>query len=308
MTVTNCLDRVAIVTGGARGIGRAIAGALLARGAKVVIADSGVAISGAVGDAALADATAAELGANAAGFSENMSADGAAARAVALAVERFGAIDIVINNAAILKDAFIFKGNVAVYEEVLRNNLVGAYALLAAATPHMREQAKQARAPGSVVNLVSTAGIYGNFGQSAYASAKGGLIALSRIVAMDLAKSGINSNAIAPFAATRVTESIIPANDAQASYKERALRVPASHVAEFAAHLCTPEAKKVTGQLFAVRGREVMLLSQPRTIAKLVTGNTQDAAEFQAALDAQCQGKYTDLSTDLEAFNTEPIL
>ena len=305
-------NRVAIVTGGARGIGLAICETLLARGARVVVADNGVEIGGAAGDANVADAAVATLNekydGRALAFSESIAADGAAARAVALAVAQFGALDIVVNNAAILKDAFIFKGNPAVYEEVLRNNLIGAYALLAAAAPHLREQAKAGREAGSVVNLVSTAGIYGNFGQSAYASAKGGLIALTRIVAMDLAKSGVNANAIAPFAATRVTDSIIPANDAQASYKARALRVPAKFVADWVAHLCSKPAKGITGQLFGVRGREIMLFSQPRPVAKLIAADNLSAADLQAQVEAQLTPKFADLVTDLEAFNTEPVL
>src|SRR6185295_3702783 len=136
--------------------------------------------------------------------------------AVVLAQERFGAVDIVVNNAAIIRDGFIFKSDPAAWDAVLRTNLTGAQRLLAAATPLMRDQIKSGRSPGSIVNVVSTAGIYGNFGQSAYAAAKAGLIGLTRVVAHDLARSGIRCNAVAPFAATRVTESIKPANDAQA--------------------------------------------------------------------------------------------
>jgi NAD(P)-dependent dehydrogenase (short-subunit alcohol dehydrogenase family) len=301
--------RVAIVTGGARGIGEAITREFVARGASVVVADNGVAINGASPDTSIAQTLAASLGAQAVAFSEDISAPGAAARAVALAVERFGAVDIIVNNAAILKDSFIFKGNVEAYEEVLRNNLTGAYALLAAATPRMREQPKSGRAPGAVVNIASSAGIYGNFGQSAYASAKGGLIALSRIVAMDLQRAGITSNALAPFAATRVTDSIVPANDAQAAYKARALTVPARRVAQFVAQLAGPAGGGITGQLFGVRGREIMLFSQPRPIARVaMEGDNPLADALKMSMERAFSGHYTDLVTDLEAFNTDPVL
>ena len=304
--------RVAIVSGGARGIGLAICEELIARGACVVVADNGVAINGEAPDASVAEAAAQKLGGNAAAFTVGISEPEAGAMAVKLAQEKFGGVDIVVNNAAILKDAFIFKGNNEVYREVLRNNLGGAYQLTAAACAAMREQQKAGRMfdglAGAVINIVSSAGIYGNFGQSAYASSKGGLLALTRIVAMDMARTGVTANAIAPFAATRVTDSIIPANDAQAIYKERALKVPAIHVARFAAYLATPAAKGVSGQLFGVRGREVMLFSQPRPVATLV----EPAGGWGDALGAKVQSefahKFTDLKTDLESFNTDPII
>jgi hypothetical protein len=111
---------------------------------------------------------------------------------------------------------------------------------------------------------VSTAAFYGNFGQSAYAAAKAGMYALTRVAAHDMGRSGVTCNAVIPFAATRVTESIKPANEQQAAYKERAMQVPAVYVARFVSFLSTPEAKTISGQLFGVRGREVMLFSQPR--------------------------------------------
>jgi len=304
--------RVAIVTGGARGIGLAICEELIARGASVVVADNGAQINGDAPDADVARAAAQKLGAQAAAFTQDIGAPGAGAAAVRLAQEKFGAVDIVVNNAAILKDAFIFKGNAEVYQQVLQSNLVGAYALTSAACAAIREQQKAGRVfdgmAGSVINIVSSAGIYGNFGQSAYASSKGGLMSLTRIIAMDMARTGVTANAIAPFAATRVTDSIIPANEAQASYKERALKVPALHVARFAAWLASPAAKGVTGQVFGVRGREVMLFSQPRPVATIV----EPAEGWGAGLAAQVQvtfaPQFTDLKTDLESFNTDPIV
>src|SRR5690606_852983 len=153
------------------------------------------------------------LGDRAAAFVEDISAPGAAEQAVKLAVARVGAIDIVVNNAAILRGAFIFQAERGNWERVITNNLTGAFAVLAAATPAMREQQKAGRAPGRIVNIVSSAGLFGNFGQSAYASAKAGLVGLTRVVAMDMARSKVACNAIAPFAATRVTETIQPANE-----------------------------------------------------------------------------------------------
>ncbi|HUN47999.1 MAG TPA: SDR family NAD(P)-dependent oxidoreductase [Stellaceae bacterium] len=299
--------RVALVTGGARGVGRAIVEALHQGGASVVIADNGTAIDGNGADPKLAESVAASLGKKAAAFGESVASPSAAAAAVDLAVKRFGGLDIVVNGAAILRDFFIFKGDAENWDAVLRTNLSAAYHVLAAATPVLREAAKAERggAPyswGRIVNIVSTAGLYGNYGQSAYASAKAGLVGLTRVAAFDMSRSRVTCNAVAPFAATRVTESIKPANEGQATYKERALKVPAKAVGEFVAWLAGPQAQDTTGQLFGVRGREIFLFSQPRPVAHVI--DTGD--DLGAAIAAGLKPKYTPLETDLEAFSGEP--
>ncbi len=307
--MTLLANRVALVTGGARGIGLAIARTLHAHGAAVLIADNGASISGDGPDPAVAESAAAALGERAAAFTTDLSAPGAAEAAVQATVERFGAIDIVVNNAAILRDGFIFKTRREDWEQVLRVNLHTPFAVLAAATPLMREQGKAGRAPGRIVNVVSSAGLIGNFAQGAYASAKAGLVGLTRVVAMDLARSGITCNAVAPFASTRVTESIQPANEAQTEYKQRALRVPTDYVGRLVATLVS-DANRFTGQIFGVRGREVFLFSQPRPVARAVTApmTEGDPAALQAVLETAFAAELTSLATDLELFNTEPVL
>ncbi|HYN27344.1 MAG TPA: SDR family NAD(P)-dependent oxidoreductase, partial [Burkholderiales bacterium] len=160
-----------------------------------------------------------------------------------------------------------------------------------------------------IVNIVSSAGLFGNFGQSAYASAKAGMVGLTRVVAMDMARSKVACNAIAPFAATRVTATIQPANEAQAAYKERALRIPAHYVARLAALLCS-NAHDITGQLFGVRGRELFLFSQPRPVARTLMnpGFSWDLEGLAKTMQSEFAGKLTDLGTDLEFFNTEPLV
>jgi len=301
--------RVAIVTGGARGIGLAIVEELHRLGAALLIADSGVSISGGEPYSSIAESVAAKLGNNAAAFTQDMAAAGAADQAVKLAVEKFGALDIVVNNAAILRDAFIFKASRENWEQVIANNLTAPFTLLVAATPLMREQQKNGRAPGRIVNIVSSAGLFGNFGQSAYASAKAGLVGLTRVVAMDMARSKVACNAIAPFAATRVTATIQPANEAQAAYKERALRIPAHYVARLTALLCS-NAHDITGQLFGVRGRELFLFAQPRPVARtqMNPGTSWNLEGLAKAMQSEFAGKLIDLGTDLEFFNTEPLV
>jgi NAD(P)-dependent dehydrogenase (short-subunit alcohol dehydrogenase family) len=300
-------NRVAIVTGGARGIGLAIAEDLSRHGASVVIVDSGVSISGQAEEPALAEEIAQDKK-NWAAVCGDVGESSVARAAVETAQKRFGAVDIVVNNAAIIRDAFIFKSDDAAWDAVIRTNLTGAQRLLAAATPAMREQAKNGRAPGSIVNIVSTAGIYGNFGQGAYGAAKAGLIGLTRVVAHDLARSGIRCNAVTPFAATRVTESIKPANDAQAAYKQKALQVPALYVARLVSFLASDAAAKISGQLFGARGRELLLFSQSRPVQRLLQpqGGHQ-LADLERAMK-ELQPHFTDLVTDLEAFSGDPIL
>lgn len=299
--------RVAIVTGGARGIGLAIVEDLLAQGAAVVAVDAGVSISGEPVEPKLAEEVLRHK-ANAAAISGDIADRQIAIEAVELAQERFGGVDLIVNNAAIIRDGFIFKSSPEAWDAVIRTNLTGAYRLLAAATPVMRDAAKAGRAPGAIVNIVSSAGIYGNFGQGAYAAAKAGLLGLTRVVAHDLARSGITCNAIAPFAATRVTESIQPANEAQAAYKKKALQVPALYVARLVAFLATPAASHISGQLFGVRGREVMIFNQPRPASKLLQPQGgYDLLGFAQGMKA-LEPYFADLVTDLEAFSADPVL
>lgn len=290
--------KVAIVTGGARGIGLAIAEDLVAQGASVVIVDSGVSISGEAEQPRIAEELASRLERTAALCGDIAEL---AQSAVELAQKRFGGVDIVVNNAAIIRDAFIFKSDAESWDAVIRTNLTGAQRLLAAATPVMRDAVKAGRAPGAIVNIVSTAGLYGNFGQAAYAAAKAGLVGLTRVVAHDLARTRIRCNALAPFAATRVTESIKPANEAQTAYKAKALKVPASYVARLVSFLASDRASHVTGQLFGVRGREVFVFSQPRPVQRVL--------QTDGILDLKALEPYfSELVTDLEAFSGDPIL
>jgi NAD(P)-dependent dehydrogenase (short-subunit alcohol dehydrogenase family) len=302
--------RAAIVTGAGRGIGRAIAEGLAAQGASVIVADVGASIGGEGVDPQPAREVAEKIGKKAIAFGESVASPGVAKQLVEMAVKNFGGIDIVVNNAAILRDAFVFRMTPGDWDAVIHNNLSAPFYLINAAAAVMREQGKSGRGGatydwGRIVNIVSSAGLYGNLGQSAYASAKAGLFGLTRVAAMDLQRAAITVNAVAPFARTRVTDIIQPANDAQKTYKERALKIGAHHVANLVTALCTPAAKGITGQLLGVRGREVFLFGQPRPVGKLDVEKPEALAQD---LTAKLGAKFTDMTTDLEAFNTEPLV
>jgi NAD(P)-dependent dehydrogenase (short-subunit alcohol dehydrogenase family) len=300
-------ERVAIVTGGARGIGLAIVEDLLAHGARVVVVDSGVSVDGAPLEPRLAEEVVRNK-ANAAAICGDVADPAICREAVELAVERFGALDVVVNNAAIVRAGFIFTAGAAVWDAVLGANLSGAYYLLAAATPVMRDAVRRGRAPGAIVNVVSSAGLYGRPGHAAYSAAKAGLLGLTRAVAHDLASVQIACNAVAPFAATRATADMQPADEAQAAYKRSTLELPALYVARLVSLLASPAGNAITGQLFGVRGREVFVFNQPRPASKVL----QPRGGYD--LDAFAQGIkalepfFADLSTDLDAFAADPVV
>jgi NAD(P)-dependent dehydrogenase (short-subunit alcohol dehydrogenase family) len=305
--------RVAIVTGAARGVGAAIVRDLIAHGAHVVAADNGASIDGRTENPALIAAFAQDCGDAVTPMAQSITAPGFADAAVALARERFGGLDIIVNNAAILRDAFLFKGNRADFEAVIATDLTAAYDLLRAATPVLRENAKQARggAPygwGRIITIGSTAALYGNYGQGAYASAKAGLFGLMRIAALDMARSGVTSNMIAPFAASRVTETIVPATPAQAIYKADALSIPPAPIGRFASFLCSDRAQHITGQVFGVRGRETFVFSQPRPLARATTPPDPSLDDLAALVEGEFAPHFTALETDLDAFSTTPVL
>ena len=223
---------------------------------------------------------------------------------VELFVKAHGRLDAMVCNAGIAAGLLLVRHRDDEWTRIIDTNLTGTFHCMQAAAARMIETGG-----GSLIVIGSYAGAHGTTGQAAYASAKAGLVALTRVVAMDMARSKVACNAIAPFAATRVTESIQPDNEAQAAYKARALRIPAHYVARVAAFLAS-NAHEVSGQLFGVRGRELMLFSQPRPVARLTMepGTAWDPDGLGKSVSGASSGAMTDLATDLEFFNSEPQL
>lgn len=306
-------NRVAIVTGGARGIGLALAQIMVMQGAKVVIADNGCALDGSPEDSVVTDAAVArcnQIAPNStSAFTDNLAAKGVALGLVNHARKTFGAVDIVVNNASILRADSILQGDRDRFEFVIANNLTSAYDVLAAACPLMREQRQIGRLPGSIVNVISTTGIYGGYHQAAEAAAKAGLLGLTRSVALELKQFGITCNAVAPFAGTRAIQGISAGQLDHAEFNERHAQVPASHAANLITWLCSSQAASVSGQLFGVRGREVMLFNQARPTRTVFTGaGVLDADALGHSILEQFSPEFAQLCSDVDAFNSDPVL
>ncbi|MDB9972252.1 SDR family NAD(P)-dependent oxidoreductase, partial [Alphaproteobacteria bacterium] len=249
--VDKILDqRISIITGGARGIGKAISESLAKEGCKVIIIDPGYTIDGNFDEKNIAEKTAEEISnkynVETLAITKDISIEKDMQNSIELIMKKFNSIDIVVNNAAILKDGFIFKYALNDWKKVIDTNLTGAFNLISQTSKIMKEQSKKDSnyTNGRIINVISTAGIWGNFGQAAYASAKSGLIGLTRVAALDLQRLGITCNAIAPFASTRVTESINPQNEAQEKYKKSALKVEAKYIGDLTAFLASNQGKK----------------------------------------------------------------
>ena len=313
--VDKILDqRISIITGGARGIGKAISESLAKEGCKVIIIDPGYTIDGNFDEKNIAEKTAEEISnkynVETLAITKDISNEKDVQNSIELIMKKFNSIDIVVNNAAILKDGFIFKYALNDWKKVIDTNLTGAFNLISQTSKIMKEQSKKDSnyTNGRIINVISTAGIWGNFGQAAYASAKSGLIGLTRVAALDLQRLGITCNAIAPFACTRVTESINPQNEAQEKYKKSALKVEAKYIGDLTAFLASNQGKKYSGQIFGVRAKEVFLFNQARPIYNFVRKNDDYIKDMEVGFKNNFDNNLTTLETDLDAFSSEPII
>ncbi|WP_052668700.1 SDR family oxidoreductase [Nitriliruptor alkaliphilus] len=230
--------RVAIVTGAGGGLGRSHALALAERGAKIVVNDLGAGDGGPSAAAVVDEITAAggEAVANLASVADRQGADAM----VDQALDAYGRIDVVINNAGILRDRSFAKLSEQEVRDVLEVHLLGAFHLTAAAWPHLKEQGY-----GRIVNTTSPAGLFGNFGQANYAAAKMGLVGFTRTLAIEGRKAGIHVNVVAPLAASRMTETILP--------PEALAKLDPAHVAPLIVYLAS-EACAHTGGIFTAGG------------------------------------------------------
>ncbi|MCW2876381.1 MAG: short-chain dehydrogenase/reductase [Sphaerisporangium sp.] len=233
--------KVAVVTGAGHGLGRSHALLLAERGAKVVVNDLGGSLDGtgaSTGPAAEVVELIAKNGGEAVANADNVATPEGAEAIVQAARDAFGRVDIVVNNAGILRDRSFGKMTVEEFDAVLAVHVRGSFLVSRAAFPHMKEQRY-----GRIVNTSSPAGLFGNFGQANYSTAKMGLVGLTKTLGIEGARAGIKANAIAPIAWTRMTEALFPAE-----FEERFTADRVSPLVAFLAH----ESCETSGEVFSV--------------------------------------------------------
>ena len=256
--------KVVVVTGAGRGIGAAIAKLAAQKGAKVIINDIGVGLDGAGGDQTPAQEIVNEIkkaGGEAAASYDSVSDFTSAGKIIQCAMDNFGRVDAVVNNAGILRDVIFHKMSESDWDSVVNVMLKGAFNTARHAADHFRKQES-----GAFVHMTSTSGLIGGMGQANYGAAKLGMVALSKAIAVDMSRFNVRSNCIAPVAWTRMTASIPAKDPATAARIEQRKQITPEHNAPLAVYLISDAAKGVNAQVFATRKNEIFLMSQSRPL------------------------------------------
>jgi NAD(P)-dependent dehydrogenase (short-subunit alcohol dehydrogenase family) len=297
--------KVAIVTGAGRGIGRAIALALAREGARVVACDVGAGVDGGGTDAAPASEVVGEIeraGGEAIASLLSIAEPENADAIVKAALEAFGRIDILINNAGILRDAIFHRMSGRDWSDVIAVHLDGSFNMSRACAPHFRNQNS-----GAFVHMTSTSGLIGNLGQANYMAAKMGIVGLSRAIALDMARFQVRSNCIAPFAFTRMIESIPAASEAERERVARFQQMTPQKIAPLAVYLASNRAEGISGQIFAVRNNEIFLFSQPRPIRSLHHADGWTVRALDHELKSALGPSFTPLDRSGDVFSWDPV-
>jgi len=256
--------KVAVVTGAGGGIGREIAVAMALAGASVVVNDIGASLAGDGQSSSPAEQTQqiiAQRGGHSVINTDSVSSWASAQRIVQAAMDGFGRIDIVVNNAGILRDVIFHKMEPEDWLQVIDVHLNGSFFVSRAAAGHFRAQGS-----GAYVHMTSTSGLVGNFGQANYSAAKLGITALSKSIALDMQRFGVRSNCIAPFAWSRMTSSIPAETPEQQARVAKLQQMTPDKNAPLAVFLASDAASAFTGQIFATRYNEIFLMSQSRPL------------------------------------------
>jgi NAD(P)-dependent dehydrogenase (short-subunit alcohol dehydrogenase family) len=256
--------KVVVVTGAGAGIGREFARAFAAHGAKVIVND--IARIPETSEYR-ADQVVAEIrsaGGEAEAAIESVADPEAARRIVQAAVDHFGRIDCVINNAGVARDRFFFNMSLEEWRTVIDVHLNGSFFVARAAAPFFKKQNT-----GCYVHMTSTSGLVGNFGQVNYAAAKMGIVGLSKGIAMDMARYNVRSNCIAPWAWTDMTANIPADSEANIARIEKLKKMQSNKIPPLAVFLASDRGATVSGQIFGVRANEIYLFTQPRIVRAL---------------------------------------
>ncbi|MEM9247110.1 MAG: SDR family NAD(P)-dependent oxidoreductase [Pseudomonadota bacterium] len=258
--------KVAIVTGAGRGIGRDIALMMAAYGARVVVNDLGSSGSGEGADVAPAEEVVSEItaaGGEAIANFGNVAKSDETRTIFEQTMDSFGAVDIVVNNAGILRDAIFHRMTEEEWDAVVAVHLKGSFNMAHAVAAQFKQQAS-----GCFINFTSTSGLIGNFGQANYAAAKMGIVGLSKSLALDMSRFHVRSNCIAPFAWSRLIGTIKADTEAEKARVARIQAMTPAKIAPLCVALAQPEST-VTGQIFCVRNNEIFLMSQPRPVRSI---------------------------------------
>jgi NAD(P)-dependent dehydrogenase (short-subunit alcohol dehydrogenase family) len=293
--------KVAIVTGAGRGIGRSHALLLASEGAAVVVNDLGGSAGGEGADATPAQEVVAEItakGGRAVANHDSVSSWTGAQALVERAVSEFGRLDVLVNNAGILRDKMSFNMDEAEWDAVIDVHLKGHFAPSRFAAAHWRAQAKATGEPvgAAIVNTASESGLYGNAGQANYAAAKAGIASLTIVMARELERIGVRVNAICPVARTRLTEAV--AGDFMQAKEGEFDRFAPENISAVVAWLASDRAAGVTGQVLKVTGGQVQLLRGWRPVSEA----TDDKPWTIDAVDGAAEELFADIPRGVPPF------